>query len=306
MLTLTLATISIVPTNLFAMQAPELLPTKQIMVNEQLLIAMQSGSVADVEAALTAGADQESKQEALEYAISCKNNKVTLIEKTRALINAKVDINLPNQCDYTPLMTTALFCTSTEMVTLLINAQADLDVPSQRGATALYQAITSDENSTHIVQALINAKASVNTQHPHDQTYKTALIKATYYTNNDIVRALLAAGADLNVVDSFLGTALEIANRHKYTHIKKTIKAEKIVRNNIRKQLAIEKSFGASAATYLLAKPLPNRDLIAIFSLYDARRCLKSITDEMVCTRRAQETEWAMAHTKIEENYDDL
>ena len=70
--------------------------------------------------------------------------------------------------------------------------------------------------TTNSVRALVAAGANVNLQ---DKTGKTALMNAVLHNNTEIVRVLVAARADLNLKDYYGWTALSEAAKEGYTEI---------------------------------------------------------------------------------------
>ena len=117
------------------------------------------------------------------------NGKTELV---KSLIAQGANINAKDGKGYTPLLLAA-FKGHTEVVNLLINAKADVNAKDKEGFNPLMMAAL--KNHAEIANLLINAKADVNAK--NDQGH-TALYIAVG-RNAAIVKALLDAGADVNV-----------------------------------------------------------------------------------------------------------
>ena len=103
---------------------------------------------------------------------------------------------------------------------LLIQAEVNLydldEIARREGETVLMEAAC--DGRTHIVRALIQAGATINTA--SDKDGDTALIKASRHGHTEIVRALIQAGANPNKASEKDGdTALTKASRYGYTEI---------------------------------------------------------------------------------------
>ena len=171
-----------------------------------------------------------------------------------------------------------------DRVSLLIQQKANPESRNKHGLTMLSYAI--NENYNDAVHILLKAKA--NPDIATTPGYYTPLHRAINRNNDESVRALLAAGADLNIPLPVKDTALVVARQFGYTKIVNIIEDEISLRNNIEKQLTIETK-RARAATYLLKGPLPIKDLVTIFSQYSPYDA--TYTQEAIRIKRAQMTE---------------
>ena len=117
-----------------------------------------------------------------------------------------------------------------DVVRALIAAKADVNVANNDGKTALFAA--SRNGHADVVQALLAAKANVNAKAEYsfsgyavtlgglDPVAKptkgwTALMVASQYGHIDVVRALIAAKADVNAQNADGETALRMASNSK-------------------------------------------------------------------------------------------
>ena len=140
------------------------------------------------------------------------------------LIEAGADVNFQYSRGETVLIT-AIQEGHTEFVAALIEAGADVNFQNKKGETALMRAVSRREKeasgrinfemweasrrkNTEMVIALIAAGADLNIQDIHGNT---ALMLAIQRKNIDIVKALIDAGADLNIQDIHGNTALMLA-----------------------------------------------------------------------------------------------
>ena len=103
---------------------------------------------------------------------------------------------------------------------LLIQAKVNLydldEIARREGETVLMEAAC--DGRTHIVRALIQAGATINTASEKDGD--TALIKASRHGHTEIVRALIQAGANPNKASEKDGdTALTKASCYGYTEV---------------------------------------------------------------------------------------
>lgn len=209
-----------------------------------LILAAQAESLATAEALLKAGAtasiDVKDKKgrTALLHALS--RTYVSVSPVALALISAGANVNVVDESGQTPLMF-AVQQGSDQTIKMLLKAGASIDTEDQLGRTALDHARTRDaagleiakglmaagasptapnksgqtplmsasskENNIKMVQMLLetDAKATINAK---DGRGLTALIGAAAYGDADAVKALLAAGANVNDSDRDGRTAL--------------------------------------------------------------------------------------------------
>lgn len=142
----------------------------------------------------------------------------------QALIDAGANVNLQDNSYYTPLMM-AIQKNQPGIVQRLIAANADLNIKGDENVTALMLAAL-DENS-YIINQLISAGARLDDK---EDSGATALIMAVNApnSNNDTesIQKLIAAGADVNVQDTYNNTPLSIAmQQEKFELLKKLLAA---------------------------------------------------------------------------------
>ena len=117
------------------------------------------------------------------------------------LIDGGADVNARNEFGSTALMWSA---TDLAKVQLLIRHGADVNVVTEHGRTALWLAALSD-GSAPIVRALLAAGADI---HAVDSTKMTVLHAATMGHDAETARILVDAGLDVNAADSAAFTPL--------------------------------------------------------------------------------------------------
>jgi ankyrin repeat protein len=123
----------------------------------------------------------------------------------RRLVALGADINLPDGSDGTPLMHSAWTC-NLDMATFFLERGARFDAVDKDGETALILAAGFCHDGK-MVQLLLDAGAAVDTK----CKCGTALTVAAFEGDEEAVRALVKAGADLNATNSEGETALSIA-----------------------------------------------------------------------------------------------
>lgn len=149
-------------------------------VNEELFQAARSGSVKDMQTALSSGAKINAEdllgETALFYAIDeCRT------EAAKMLIDKGAKLDFLTKVNYTPLMKAC--------------AEGCLD----------------------IVQLLINEGVNVNRAEPKKKY--TPLIKATQFNKLDVIKLLVENGAEIDLADKFGNTPLMIATQNDYVDI---------------------------------------------------------------------------------------
>jgi ankyrin repeat protein len=116
------------------------------------------------------------------------------LEGMTMLLDHGADVNAPNSVGATPLMWAA---SDLAKVQLLLARGANPKAVSQRGRTALFLAARSDR-SADIVKLLIAAGADV---HAVDAAKMTVLHSAAGGNDTETIRQVVNAGADVNAVD---------------------------------------------------------------------------------------------------------
>jgi Ankyrin repeats (many copies) len=97
------------------------------------------------------------------------------------------------------------------VMTFLLDHGADPNIPNMHGLTPLEQACGHDKGSSVVLaQLLLGAGANVNAT---DGDGETALHKAAYYGNSDVIEILLAHGASINATNKMGGTPLQVAGK---------------------------------------------------------------------------------------------
>jgi len=140
-----------------------------------------------------------------------------------ALIKARVDVNIKDKNNLSPLMDAARN-DNAMIVKLLIDAKADVNAKDADNNTALISVAGADRNNANrveIAKLLLAAKAKVNEKNKNGLT---ALIAATNQENTDIVKMLIAAKADVTLADSDGYTALKTATSKGNTEIADLLK----------------------------------------------------------------------------------
>ena len=137
------------------------------------------------------------------------------IEAAEYLLKRGAKINAQNVSGFTALVIAAAEG-RVEMVDFLIQKGADVRVTGQRQNNAIMQAIKeianyqSYERCIKIIDLLSKAGLSINDK---NQAHRTPLIIASMYNEHNIVRHLLALGADIKVRDCKDFTALDWAKK---------------------------------------------------------------------------------------------
>jgi ankyrin repeat protein len=122
-------------------------------------------------------------------------------EALRALIQKKVDVNVP-QSDGATALHWAAQRGDLEAADLLISSGAKVDAPNRDGATPLFLAALN--GSTAMMEKLLKAGADPNAPVlPHGET---ALMLASRSGNIDAVKLLLDRGAQVNAKETLRGT----------------------------------------------------------------------------------------------------
>lgn len=129
--------------------------------------------------------------------------------EVQTLIDAGADVNACNEKKLTPLMFAASHNEDPGVITALLNAGADLNAASEFGLTPLMFAAKNSKNP-RIITVLLNAGANVNEAEKEDGV--TPLMFAAWDNENtDIITTLLKAGADVEARDKNEATPLMCA-----------------------------------------------------------------------------------------------
>ena len=110
-----------------------------------------------------------------------------------------------------------------EKVKTLLSAGAERDIMAFEDTTALIWAAR--EGHTQVVKALLAAGVDVNKRYDGDDTGSTALMWASEKGHTDIVKLLLAAGADVNIVPMHIDSPLITAQKAGYDEIVQLLRA---------------------------------------------------------------------------------
>src|SRR5260370_5496770 len=120
------------------------------------------------------------------------------LQKDRLLLDKGADVNAHSKQGRTPLVIAAAHDGNIEVIRLLIKKGADLKAPGPGGASAALIA-AADANDTAVVRLLLEQAADAKAKTP---TGSTALIAAAGHGNLEVVKLLLAHGADVNTQSS--------------------------------------------------------------------------------------------------------
>jgi ankyrin repeat protein len=196
--------------------------------NDELMFAARRGDLPTVTSLLSRGADARTMGpyawSTIEYAVESGSAEVV-----KAVLAAGADVNAEqSKSDYdrtpthiadegrTALMHAASKDNSLDIVELLLAAGASVNARDWRGATALRYAMF---GSPPVVDALVRAGADVNAA---DDLGETVLMHVAGSPNPEkerIVRALLAAGANVHTRSKSGATALSIAKLYEHLGI---------------------------------------------------------------------------------------
>ena len=119
------------------------------------------------------------------------------LSAVRQLIQEQADVNAPLS-DGSSALLWAAYHSNAEMTKDLLAARAAVDVANRYGVTPLLQA--SRNGDVQVMQALLGAGADPTRWHPEGET---PLMAAARTGNSDAVRLLLSRGAFVNAVDPF-------------------------------------------------------------------------------------------------------
>ncbi len=203
-----------------------------------LTLAVQQGSVEVVRALLAANADVDHRGPDVSalYAAARAAN----LDMVKVLLTAKPNLNRQGKSGETALMwgISTGRRDSPEIARLLIDAGAHVNLPNRNGVTALTLAVQRDLPT---VQRLLAAGAevdfrfcSVDASTPvrprgfvlsWDRAHTTALAIASTLGKADMVRALLAAKADVNLAQCDGKTPLTLALENDHQQVAELLKS---------------------------------------------------------------------------------
>jgi ankyrin repeat protein len=211
--------------------------TSRVVFKPELLInASREGRLEDVHKYLKLGADPNAKDSkgntAWLAATSTWSLAPDLIQKRLQLVKMLIDhgANI-NEREKSKFGTTALIRAAliggTPLVKLLLQKGADPNVRSAMGGTALIAACVSRENPDSIlerVKLILEKGGKVNTINSYNGS--TALMSASSLGRIEVVKTLLAAGADVKIKNKKGQTAMDLAAKHGHVKVVGLLKQE--------------------------------------------------------------------------------
>ena len=196
-----------------------------------LRMAAQYNHAAAVRVLLEHGATMIGNENALWRA--CSHGNADMLD---ALLAAKAEVNLVNAVGHTPLMRAVSSGSIDAVKKLVLEANADVHPRNRDGDTALSFAVT--QGHVHIMKLLIAAKASIIQENCDPEIPARTLLMLAADTGRALsVKVLLAAGAgaQIDARDADGWTALAIATLYGYIDVMKlliTAKADVNIMNS--------------------------------------------------------------------------
>ncbi|MFC9894573.1 ankyrin repeat domain-containing protein [Nocardia sp. NPDC127579] len=191
--------------------------------NEALLAATEDGDAAAVRAALTQGAQVDTRDDAgrtpLFLAVLDDD-----LDVARVLLEFRADPDAKDDRGESPWVNTGV-TGSVSMMELLLPAQPDLSLRNRFGGNALIPA--AEKGHLDYVREVLR-QTDIDIDHINDLGW-TALLEAVYYGDGsavyrDIVRVLVDNGADVGIRDSDGSTAYDHAVRRGFDDIAELVK----------------------------------------------------------------------------------
>ena len=163
------------------------------------MTVVQTGTVAEVQQAIKAGADVNARNDYGVTPLMCAVAYNTHAGVLSVLIKASADVNAKDTDRMTPLMYAAEYNTNAKVLSVLIKAGAEVNAKNVDGMTPLMYAAGYNTNAD-VLYALIKAGADVNAK---DSDGLTPLMYAAgLATNPAVLHALIKAGADVKAKDN--------------------------------------------------------------------------------------------------------
>lgn len=191
--------------------------TMQTSSEMQLLEATQNHNVEKVRCLLKQKIkiDEKDSQGRTALLVATRNND---IEIARLLIEAGADVNVQDQIQDSPLLYAGA-AGRLEILKLILKAKPNFKIYNRFGGTALIPA--AEKGHVEVVKELL--KTSININHVNNLGW-TALMEAVVLSDGgpvhqEIIRLLVAAGADVNIPDRDKVTALTHARKKGFKEI---------------------------------------------------------------------------------------
>jgi ankyrin repeat protein len=165
-----------------------------------LLEAAGKGDMAIVRVLLDRGANVNAKGE---YGVTVLIRGAGHIDIVKLLLDRGADVNAKMDEGYTPLF----YASNAEIVRLLVAKGADVNATADNNLTPLLYA-TWYRNDVSLVQTLISQGATVEAR---DMYGETALMRAANRGYTEVVKALIAGGADVNAKSAQSGSTALMA-----------------------------------------------------------------------------------------------
>lgn len=199
------------------------LDVEYIFGDNPLNLAARAGHVEVAEILLDAGMDADLTSGS--YGYYTPLHEASSLEFTKLLLDAGANPNAENKYKQTPLAykagrAGALRTDTEDLVQAMIDAGASVNHISGYGYTALNQAAESGQ--VGVAKALIEAGAKVNLTNGCYGLF-TPLHNAAEYGHLEMVKALIHAGAEINAKNKFGATPLSLASAEEHLDIVKVL-----------------------------------------------------------------------------------